>query len=229
MKNLIKILMDDREPKDAVFRALTAMDDVTIQIRRLPVGDYRVDDYLLFERKTLKDFAISIVDGRFFKQMHRLCRSSLKGVLVLEGTGGDFIKTGIQREALQGALITTSLIMGIPVLRSNGFDETARLLVYAARQLKNVAQGGIQRAGYRPKGKRKRQLYILQGLPQVGPKLAERLLEHFGSVQNAFNADIEALEAVDGVGKETAQKIKEAVGEPEFLYGTGFFAEELNA
>jgi ERCC4-type nuclease len=42
---------------------------------------------LVFERKTLKDFARSIVDGRLFRQAIRLANSKYKSVLILEGTG----------------------------------------------------------------------------------------------------------------------------------------------
>jgi len=33
------------------------------------MGDYQVEKRLIVERKTLKDFAVSIIDGRLFKQM----------------------------------------------------------------------------------------------------------------------------------------------------------------
>jgi len=39
------------------------------------------------------------------------------------------------------------------------------MTLYAARQVKLIAKGIFQRQDYRPKGKRKRQLYILRGLP----------------------------------------------------------------
>ena len=119
-----------------------------------------------------KHFPISLFrssTGRLFKQMTRLAMSPLNGVLVLEGSSRDLKPSGVRREALQGALITTSLILGIPVLRAFNPDETARLMVYTARQVRFAATGAIPRSGYRPKGKRKQQLHILQSLPGVGP------------------------------------------------------------
>lgn len=195
------------------------MEDVSIDIGRLTVGDYQADGRLLFERKTLGDFAISVIDGRLFKQMVQLAMASFKGLLILEGSSRDLQCTGIRREALQGALITTSLILGIPVLRSMEPGETARLMVYAARQTKLAVAGGFHRSGYRPKGRRKRQLYILQGLPGVGPKRAAQLLERFGSIQDVINANLEELTSVNGIGRSTAQNIKWAVCEPVAGYG----------
>lgn len=142
-----------------------------------------------------------------------------KGVLILEGSSRDLQCIGIRREALQGALITTSLVLGIPVLRSMEPGETARLMVYAARQAKLAVAGGLHRPGYRPKGRRKRQLYILQGLPGVGSKRAAQLLDRFGSIQDVVNANLDELASVDGIGQSTAQKIKWAVCEPLAGYG----------
>jgi ERCC4-type nuclease len=117
------------------------------------------------------------------------------------------------RAAMQGALITVSLILGIPVLRSKDPSETAKLIVYIARQIESMAGGGVHRHGYRPKTKRKRQLFILQGLPGVGPEKAERLLAMFGSVEAVISASSSELQIVDGIGKSIADKIKWAVSE----------------
>ncbi|MDJ0989586.1 MAG: ERCC4 domain-containing protein [Desulfobacterales bacterium] len=215
----IIITIDDRERSSGVPQALAAMDKVTAVIRRLPLGDYEVDGRLLIERKTLPDFAVSVIDSRLFRQMTRLAMSPYKGVLILEGRSRDLLKTGIRREALQGALITTSLVLGIPVLRSFNPGETARLIIFAARQLKFAAAGGLTRSGYRPKGRRKRQLYILQSLPGVGPARAARLLDHFGSVWKVLNASVESIAGVEGIGPETARGIQQIVREPLATYG----------
>ena len=43
--------------------------------------------------------------------------------------------TNCPRSALQGAIITVSLVFGIPLLRSSCPEETATLILYAADQL----------------------------------------------------------------------------------------------
>ena len=177
--HLISIIVDDREGNAEVIQFLSEMNDVSVNVKRLGVGDYLVDNHLLFERKALRDFASSLIDGRLFRQMIQLAGSKYKGVLILEGTGKDLLKTGVRRESLQGALITISLILGIPILRSLNPSESSQLILYAAKQFNCFASGGIPRHGSRPKGKRKRQIYILQGLPGVGYARAARLLEKF--------------------------------------------------
>jgi DNA excision repair protein ERCC-4 len=114
MKQTIHIIMDDRELSGAVSDALSAMPDVDLCIERLPVGDYLVGDRLLVERKTLNDFALSVIDGRLFRQMTRLAASRYSVALILEGSGRDLKRTGIRREALQGALIVVCLVLGVP-------------------------------------------------------------------------------------------------------------------
>lgn len=213
-KDPIHIIADDRECKSDVINLLSEFENMDLTIQRLSMGDYQIDSRVNVERKTLKDFAISIVDGRLFKQMIRLANANPLGVLILEGTASDIVKIGMTREAIQGALITVSLILGIPVLRSKDPSETARLIVYIARQIDAMATGSVHRYGYRPKVKRKRQLFILQGLPGVGPERAGRLLDSFGSVEAAISASSSELQSVEGIGKSIADKIKWAVSKP---------------
>ena len=215
MKNdhTVNINVDDREQKSDVIHFLSLIEHVNVGIRRLSIGDYRIDHRLIVERKTLRDFAISIIDGRLFKQTIRLANSNLMGVLIIEGTNRDTADLGITREAMQGALITVSMILGIPVLRSIDAAETAKLLVFMARQINYLANDGIQRHGYRPKNKRKRQVFILQGLPGIGYERAVRLLDTFGSVERVISATGEELQMVEGIGKKIADKIRWVVGE----------------
>ena len=91
---------------------------VVVRLQRLPVGDYLVDDNLLFERKTLLDLTQSIKDGRLFRQGLRLASASARGVVILEGSSRDLAQSRMRREAIQGALVTLTLSFGIPLLRS---------------------------------------------------------------------------------------------------------------
>ena len=215
----VTVIADDRESKSEVIQFLSEMKNVSVGIQRLSLGDYLVDNRLVFERKTLNDFARSIVDGRLFRQAIRLAGAKYKSVLILEGTAKDLRETGVSREAMQGALITISLLLGIPVLRSKKPFETARLILYAARQIKSITKGVFMRQGYRPGGKRKKQLFILQGLPGVGSERAARLLDAFGSVEAVVTAKSEELQSVAGIGKQIAEKIRWAVSEQIQPYG----------
>ena len=57
----------------------------------------------------------------------------------------------MRREALQGAIVSLTLVFGLPVLRSFGPEETARLMVDAARHLDRdmlVLSGRFFRGSY---------------------------------------------------------------------------------
>ena len=211
----IRVCMDDREAGSEVAAALRGMEEVQVRIARLAVGDYVWEDRLLFERKTLIDLVASIKDGRLFRQAATLSASPLHGVILLEGTARDLATSRMRREAIQGALITLTLFLGLPLLRSLGPDETARLMVYATRQYRAVATEALPRLfpTRRPKGKRRTQLHLLQGLPGIGPARARYLLEMFGSVEAVLTATAEELAEVSGIGPRTAEAIRWAVSE----------------
>ena len=94
-------------------------------------------------------------------------------------------------------------------------EESARLMIYAARQGRAIAQHCLPRRGRRAKGKRAVQSKILQGLPQVGPERAKHLLDHFGSVESALTAKIEELREVEGIGEYVAETLRWAVREED--------------
>lgn len=209
------ILVDDRESTGAVLAALQRRECVRAQVARLPVGDYRVDDILLFERKTLPDLVASIKDGRLFSQGLRLANvpPPLRGALILEGTSQELAECRMRREAVQGALVTLTLFLGLPLLRSKDPDETASLMLLAARQGRALAHGALPRKGKRPRGKPRVQSRILQGLPGIGPERARRLIERFGTIEAVVAAPATDLAAVPGIGQRTAESIRWAVEE----------------
>lgn len=208
----IRVEIDDREVLSMVPEELQSL-GVEVTIRRLLLGDYLIDGTLLVERKTLRDLVASIIDGRVFSQVRRLVASRRPAVLLLEGTAADLAGCGSSWESIQGAMVTIALVFGLPILRTRSAAETARTMVFIARQQRAIADGALHRYGLRPKGKAAMQSYILQGLPGVGTDRAARLLGHFGTVESVASASLEALMEVPGIGPTTAKRIRWAVGE----------------
>ena len=215
------VVIDHREPD--LFQSLFDETDV-VTTAQLDTGDFLINDQWLFERKTIRDLCISLADGRLFKQGLRLLQSEYHPVLLLEGRSSDIKECGVRREAVQGALITLSVFFGLPVLRSLAPEESVRLMRYTVEQGIRLAEGGVQRAGYRPKGRKSRQLHILQSLPSIGKKRANALLEHFGGIEAVMCADENELVDVDGIGAPIAEKIRNVVKEE----GAEYFARRLN-
>ena len=211
---LTTIVADDRERASGIIDQLKEIAGIEVHVERLSLGDFVVCGQIVFERKRADDFAASLIDGRLFSQAARLVKQSLRGACILEGTREDWARLGVRREALQGALISLSLIFDLPVFRSSGPAETARLLVYASRQFSRLsrAEPAYLRIG-KAKRLQTRRLRLLQSLPRVGPDRARDLLQHFGNVRACLLATIDELLEVPGIGQKTAEAIQETIGD----------------
>ena len=225
----ISVQADDRETQGPVVSLLRQSPDFHLTVTRLKIGDYLVDERFLFERKSLVDLAAAINDGRLFHQALRLRGTTFRPAIVLEGISRDLERSGMRWERVQGALVTVSLFLGVPLLRTRTPEETVRTMLFAARQGQAYAIGALPRPGYRPRGMRARQLFILQGLPGIGPERARRLLARFGSVEAVVKAQLEDLQSVTGIGMRRAEKIRWSVEEPLHKYSpdSGFGTPEL--
>jgi len=203
-----QIAIDDRERSSGVAEVLRSRSDVDITFRRLSLGDYDVDDTLIVERKTLADFAMSVLDGRLFRQVGRLARNhNVRSCLILEGTPERYPRLAIPTPAFQGALITVTLVFGVPLLRSANPEETADLILFAARQLQRQATLPPRRMSAKGGSVRRSQLLLLQAVPMVGPLRAEALLETLGLPSEIANANADTLAKVNGIGPAIAANI----------------------
>ena len=217
----VGIEVDDRESAGAVLPLLRECADFQVAVKRLPLGDYLVDGRFLFERKTLTDLVAAIKDGRLFRQALKLSATTMQPAIILEGTGRELAGCNMRWEAIQGALVTVALFCGVPLLRTRTPEETARTMLFAARQGRTFASGALPRRGRRPHGKRARQLYILQGFPGIGPERAHQLLARFGSVEAIMRAGAGDLCSVPGIGERIAGALRWSVEEPRCNYRPG--------
>ncbi|WP_194973270.1 ERCC4 domain-containing protein [Aquiflexum lacus] len=210
----LEVIIDDREPM-SVEKELLAKGNLLVQRKRLDVGDYIFDNDLLVERKTVVDFCGSIKDGRLFKQVSKLAKSKIPGILILEGKQKEFKETDFSVSAIQGILVSISLGFKIPILQSKGIKETVAIMLQGYKQLTKDRlqdQRVYPRKGNFKKGKDqslKQKIHILEGFPGIGVDRAERLLDHFGSLKAAFDADFEKLLSVPGFGRISALKFIE--------------------
>ena len=212
----MKILADYRETKNGqLIAALQEYPGVYLETGTLKTGDFLINNHLLIERKTFHDFAQSMKDGRLFRQAAQLVAAKKYAALILEGTSSGLKNIGIKRKALQGALISITLKFNLPVLRSASQKETAWLMMAAAGQcntLRRPKKKPLPRpAPVKYRTNAQKQLFILQGLPGIGPERAKNLLEKFGSLKAVFSADVSALKMSDGIGNKTAEKLWEVI------------------
>lgn len=220
--NKIEIIMDNRESNETLKDALLRNSIVTLKTGTLKAGDFLINNLLLVERKTLKDLVVSVKDGRIFQQAAKLASSSKYTMIILEGTSRDIQSLKMKREAIQGTLICLSLKFRIPIIRSVSPEETAKLLIVAFQQIINnkpYKRNNSYRPGpFKRNNKRKHQIFMLQGLPGIGPVRAKLLLEKFGTLNAVFNASLTELKQTGGIGNYVAKKIISVLNEDMTAY-----------
>jgi len=206
----ILIEIDYRE-RDIGIPEMLRKSNIMVEEKRLFIGDYLINKHIAVERKTTRDFAISIIDGRLFSQASRLKRYAEVQLMVIEGT--DLFYTGyeIDPQAIKGAIVSLSVSWQIPLIFSKSPEGTAEILVMAGIQDVKYRDEILKRAGRRPRRLLTRKLFLLQGLPGIGPKIAKRMLEHFGSVEKIITASEHELSCVEGIGRKKASMIREIV------------------
>jgi DNA excision repair protein ERCC-4 len=207
--NDLKITVDYRETASGLTDLLKNS-DALVEIAKLSYGDYIINDAITVERKTAKDFLISIIDGRLFNQLSNLKKFCNHPILLIEGNPYE-TDHNFDRMAIKGAIVSTQTIWYVPVIFSRTKEDSRDILLMISRQLGTCIDVVPLRGGYRPKRIKSKQLFLLQGFPQVGPKLAKRLILHFKSVSKIMNASVQALTEVDGIGIISAQKIREVL------------------
>ena len=84
-KEPVRIVVDHRERSSQLVEKLSKLGAV-IEFRSLKVGDYVASDNVAIERKTIDDFAVSIIDRRLFEQTRALKEAYGRPILLLEGT-----------------------------------------------------------------------------------------------------------------------------------------------
>lgn len=216
------IVADHRENEAKIGEILERDYRAKLERRQLDCGDYIINGRIAVERKTTADFAESIIDGRLFRQARKMKRSFDVSLFIIEGKSLDETDIEIHPHAVRGALVSLALAWRTPVLFSKDPEETALFIWLIGSQQIHSIHEWTERPGRRPKQFRKRQLYILQGLPGVGAKLAQSLLDRFGSVEKVICASSKDLREVPLIGKIKAERVRKTVASEGRGPGFGF-------
>lgn len=225
------VTADDRELNSAVVARLKAL-GAEVRIDRLETGDFRIGERILVERKTVRDFVDSLIDGRLLEQASRLVGAAPRSLLLIEGEGL-FQSPRVHPHALMGALTTLALDFGIPVVTTKDGAETARFLTVASRREESMLDGLTPRArdrleAVRPElwtdpvtqaaaaarqlrgsedDERTGAITLLVAIPSVDEDLAIRLLNRFGTIAGLVWADEDDLRQVEGITETQVREI----------------------
>lgn len=205
-KPIIKIIVDHRESRSPVMRFLTQK-DVTVEPQQLDVGDYIISSRIGIERKTVDDFLGSLIEGKLFVQMKNLRATYSRPLLLIEGEGL-LTKRNISQNAIFGSFTAIIVDFGIPIITTKSAQETADFLsVMAQREQKEGDRIVAIRGEKTARTIAEQQQFLVEGLPNVSAVLAQRLLQHFGSIRAIANATEEDLCKINGIGKNIAADI----------------------
>jgi len=208
----VRIRCDYRERRGYLFQALRDRRDVALDIAHLRVGDYVVEERVTVERKTWTDFFVSLECGRLFRQAAALKKHAERPVLLVEGPELEAVGSRVP-PSVRGALASLSVMWYLPVLRVADAREAADLLVTIGRQWTRDRRETWTPPPRPLRRARDPRIPFLRCLPGVGPQLARRLLDRFGSLGAICNASRDDLASVRGIGKRRAKVVRSLLAE----------------
>jgi len=205
-----RIVVDHSESRSTLLDTVRRSASFDVRMGHLATGDYLIEEEALVERKSVGDLAASLVDGRLFPQVARLAHSGYRTLLLIEGPPHGSTPD-VNPHSIEGALVSIAAMWRLPVLHASDSEQAVRMLRFLAEQVRGPRERVLRRFDRKPKRLASRRLFLLQGLPGIGPALASRLLGRFGSIEGVFTADACALSDVRGIGEKRAARIRELV------------------
>jgi Fanconi anemia group M protein len=210
----VEIVVDQRELDSAIARDLSKRDGVETRLETLAVGDYVLSDRVVVERKTVADFLDTLTGGdrSLFEQVGDDARHYARPVLIIEGKSL-YGERSVHPKAIHGALASLAVDFGASILRTSDEGETADLLdVIAGREQEGGDREVSVHGEKQSKTLTEQQEYVVASIAEVGPVTARSLLAEFGSVEAVMTAAEDDLQAAEGVGAVTAERIREVTG-----------------
>jgi ERCC4-type nuclease len=187
--------VDVHEP-GGVIRELQRLDCV-VDRSKLGVGDYLVADGVAVERKTIRDLHLTVVNGRFWRQLGALRAGVPRPYLLIEG---DDIDAGpLAANAVRGICLAV-LEQGVPIVRSTDVRDTAQWIARLAQRSQMVRPRPDRPIYAQRPAPTDPAEAALAAVPGISVVLARRLLDRFGSVAGVVAATHDDLSRVPGMG-----------------------------
>jgi Fanconi anemia group M protein len=174
-------------------------------VRDLENADVIVSNRVAVAVRTVDQFIDGISDGSILASLAKMKHEYLHPILIVQGAPeGDGGQAG--NAAVYDALSAILSEFHMPVLSTNNANETASAIRSLEKQemAKHAKDGRTMQTTLDVPS---RQMFLVQGLPNVSATLAQRLLQKFGSVKGIADANVEELMQVDGIGRVIAEGI----------------------
>jgi len=205
----VLIFVDTREANTGILEYFIQY-NCFVQKKMLLYGDFVVSDRVCIEKKLVKDFIQSITDKRLFQQLKAMKDNFEKPILIIEGE--ESLYGFLQPNIIRGALAAITVDLSIPIIWTRDMADTAGIIFWIAKREQIDEKREISLRNKKvPSTIEEQQEYLISSLPDVSKVRSQALLKHFKTPQNVFNASLEELQEVKGIGRKIAEKIKKVI------------------
>ncbi len=207
--------------RESELISLLSSSSFSFETKQLPVGDIWIgidndekitEGSLIIERKTIRDFEASFLDGRYREQRGRIlsfCQEhKTQPIYLLEGSWSS--ATGrLQKKAILKLINRLTLHYQIPILHTNSIHETYELVLTLVEQWKEdpkslqrtselvkVSDGIHIQKKVNAMDHRQFGISCLAQCPGVSVKMAETIMDTLGSLKNIMNTTQKDLEQI---------------------------------
>ncbi|PUA31761.1 MAG: hypothetical protein B9J98_05435 [Candidatus Terraquivivens tikiterensis] len=196
------IFVDTKEASKSkkILEMLTSVLDQQVGTKNLEVGDYLLDGaegMAVIERKTVTDLLNSLKPdesgrGRIWSQLDRFSEvDSFEKILVIEGWLGAIRRmTGWNEASVYRAVESIQRSYEVAVVHTPDWRGTGAYIITKYKSLSEKPEPRdirlrVSSASMTPE---QQAIYVVEGLPRVGPSLAKALLKTYGSVKGVFDS-----------------------------------------
>jgi Fanconi anemia group M protein len=207
-----------------------------ISLENLTIGDIRISDRILIERKSARDLVDSLIDGRLIHQDRRLHSAAPRPLLIVESNETQ----RVHPNAIHGAMAWITLDLGLPVLMTGSPEQTARFVSIAAKrearvldllmthsrkiakdaeksaikaassEIMSIINGDVEHGVLSKKWEQevlKQRTRILGELPGIGPKTADKIMQVAKDIMGLCTLSEHELTQIDGVSSIQAKDL----------------------
>lgn len=213
-KKIVEVTLDSREPITVKDQLMLHEEVKWVEETELPACDIEISG-VGFERKTLSDYINSLTKGRLQEQRKKMSQRYEEAYILLEADLFETespVRSDMEAESIRGSIasITARENTGVnAVVPCSSPEMLIDMAVRLARKHIEEAEDDFLPTGEVDTGE-PTSLMMYGCIDGVGPMTARRIHAKWPSITDFIeNSDMESLQEIEGIGKETALSIIE--------------------
>ena len=214
MTNKPQIIIDSREQgRIPIAKKYFQDNNYEVKVQELPVGDYLINDKIVFEFKVWSDFMSSITDGRLWNESLNQIENFDIHFIVIHGTNRDynnaFDHNGLEDKHITGAI--ARLLTFTKIIRGTGtLTDTFELMRITAEKCQDDKALIRQ---FDTKTPNKAFNVLAYCVDDIKGERAKNIVNSLNlkTITDVTNLTYDDLLTVPGIGDKLAKKILEAI------------------